>query len=90
MADDATHTTATPTYLSQVDIGVLVGRPDAYVRQMRQRGKLPPPDAVIGTRNPTPGWLPATVDRLIRQNPQLLTDTATWRDRPVADVSAAR
>lgn len=47
-------------YLDQAGIADRLGLKAQSVRDLRERGRLPNPDALIGNR---PGWLPETIDR---------------------------
>ena len=47
-------------YLDSKQVGERVGLAHQTVRQMRARGQMPDPDAMIGR---AVGWLPATIDR---------------------------
>ena len=47
-------------YLDSRAVGERVGLAHQTVRQMRARGQMPDPDAMIGR---AVGWLPATIDR---------------------------
>ena len=47
-------------YLDSKQVGERVGLAHQTVRQMRARGQMPGPDAMIGR---AVGWLPATIDR---------------------------
>ena len=47
-------------YLDSKQVGERAGLAHQTVRQMRARGQMPDPDAMIGR---AVGWLPATIDR---------------------------
>lgn len=51
-------------YLDSKQVGERVGLAHQTVRQMRARGKMPDPDAMIGR---AVGWLPETVDEWIKE-----------------------
>lgn len=57
---------STKVYLSLADIAERLGIGASTVRTYRSQGRLPEPDAMTG---PTPGWLPATIDRWLEQRP---------------------
>ena len=49
-------------YLDSKQVGERVGLAHQTVRQMRARGQMPEPDAMIGRAI---GWLPETIDKWI-------------------------
>ncbi len=50
-------------YVSQTDLADTLGVTLSRISQLRRRGELPEPDAIINGRW---GWKPATVDRWLK------------------------
>ena len=63
---DEINLTGVSEYLSQKQIADMLGVAQGTITRYRQHGRLPTPDARIGT---IPGWHPATIESWLRNRP---------------------